>query len=153
MQCCVSGSGYWCGAYLLLFRIRMTANKMPWATDCLTNVGCSVGGTFLCEFGNFARTEEDLSFEHKKVGVWASPKELVGAPDHMTVSHHSKQRGGIPLLSPSSLFCNLCIKELYLRRKYNYSSLNLTAASFTWRTTHFFRSGAIFGSASKRALA
>ncbi len=41
-------------------------------------------------------------------------------------------RGVAPLSSlPYSLFCNLYIKELYLRHKYNYSSLIQTAALFT----------------------
>ncbi len=51
-----------------------------------------------------------------------SAKESVGAPDQMTVSQHSKSEGWHhSLLSPppSSLFCNLCKKELYLRHKYN----------------------------------
>ncbi len=54
--------------------------------------------------------------------LWASPKESVGAPDQMTVSHHSKPEGWHPSpLSPSSssLFCILCIKWLYLRHNYN----------------------------------
>ncbi len=54
--------------------------------------------------------------------VGAPPKESVGAPDQMTVSQHSKSEGWHPSpLSPlpSSLYCNLCIKALYLRRKYN----------------------------------
>jgi hypothetical protein len=43
------------------------------------------------------------------------PKESLGAPDQMTVSQHPS-----PLFPPpSSLFCNLCIKALYPRRKYN----------------------------------
>jgi hypothetical protein len=53
-----------------------------------------------------------------------SPKESAGgAPDQMTVSQHSKSEGWqwhpSPLsLPPSSLFCNLCIKKLYLRHKH-----------------------------------
>jgi hypothetical protein len=52
------------------------------------------------------------------------PKESVGAPVQMTVSQHSKSEGWHPSpLSPppSSLFCSLYIKELYLRHK-NYQS-------------------------------
>jgi hypothetical protein len=64
-------------------------------------------------------------FKHCVVGT--SPKESVGAPDQMTVSQHSKSEGWPPSpLSPppSSLFCNLCIKELYLRHKFNQSYPN-----------------------------
>jgi len=52
----------------------------------------------------FCKNGGDLSFEHKKAGVWASPNESVGTPDQMTVSHHSKSEGctvhGTHLISP-----------------------------------------------------
>jgi hypothetical protein len=69
-----------------------------------------------------------------KSALWASPKESMGAPDQMTVSQHSKSEGWHPSpLSPppSSLYCNLYIKELYLRHKYCTTSLNLPAVVIT----------------------
>ncbi len=56
-----------------------------------------------------------------------APKESVGFPDQMTISQYSKSEGWHPSpFSPpsSSLFCNMYIKELYLRHKYNYSYPN-----------------------------
>ncbi len=40
------------------------------------------------------------------------PKESVGAPDQMTVSQHTSQRGGTPLISllPLLVFSVTCIK-------------------------------------------
>ncbi len=53
--------------------------------------------------------------------VGTSPMESVGAPGQMTVSKHIKSEGYPSPLSPppSSLFCYLCIIELYLRLKNN----------------------------------
>ncbi len=103
-------------------------------------------------FGIYSRTRQDFSlliarsterlemlfivpnFREIMQCLWGlPPRNQWGPLTRWPSANTASQRGWTPLLSPlppSSLYCNLYIKALYLRHKYNYS-LKPTAVVIT----------------------